>query len=132
MSRMAAICSISVAIALAAAGGVTNVRAQQYSLDGVLIGKWHQEYGPYVSETVFTAGHEFMTVTIQRGAPYRLYIQGRWEVRYGNQLWQHNLHWVPDNIRVAEWEGTQFRSSTRIICGTSSATCSAFASGNNL
>gem|GEM_PF-3729067 len=50
--------------------------------------------------------HEFTTATIRRGTAYREYVEGTWEIRYGNQLWQHNLHWVPEKLRMAEWEGT--------------------------
>jgi hypothetical protein len=59
-----------------------------------------------VTEAVCTQNHEFTAVTIQRGTPYRFYVEGTWEIRYGNQLWQHNLRWVPDDLRIAEWEGT--------------------------
>jgi len=62
---MAAFCAICVAIARASAGGVTNVRAQQYSLEGVLIGKWHQEYGPRSAVR-----------------PRRQHASDRWESRY--------------------------------------------------
>jgi len=83
-----------------------DARAQQPDLHAFLIGKWHQEYPPYVTETVFTAGGVFTSITVQRGAPYRLYVQGRWEIRYGNQLWQEWESWEPRTLTKPLPEGT--------------------------
>ncbi|HXA95831.1 MAG TPA: hypothetical protein VN323_09735 [Candidatus Dormibacteraeota bacterium] len=80
--------------------------AQQPDLRTFLIGKWHQEYGPYVTESVLTAGGTYTSITIQPGTAYRLYVQGRWDVRYGNQLWMEWENWEPSNLRKPLPEGT--------------------------
>ena len=60
-----------------------------------------------ITDTVFTAGHEFVAETVQPGSAYRVYISGTWEIRNSNQLWQHNLRVSPSNLQVQEWEGTE-------------------------
>ncbi|SRR5258707_10889510 len=59
---------------------------QPLDLRSFLIGKWHQELGPFVTETVLNTDGTYTSITIGWG-PWE-YVQGRWEVRYGNQLWQ--------------------------------------------
>jgi hypothetical protein len=78
--------------------GLTTVRApaQQPDLRSFLIGKWHQEFGPYVSETVLNGDGTYTSIMIQRGTPYRQDFQGRWDVRFGNQLWQES--WPPNGL----------------------------------
>lgn len=107
MVRETAVRVACMAIIFIAAASGTNVRGQQYNLDSLLVGKWHQEYGALITETLFSGGrpHEFIALTVQRGTSYRFCVQGEWEIRSGNQLWQHNLRWIPDNVRVPEWEG---------------------------
>jgi hypothetical protein len=78
----------------------------QPDLRSFLIGKWQQEYGPYVTETVFTAAGTFTSITFQLGAPYRQNVQGRWEVKYGNQLWQEWDSWNPSTLPKPLPEGT--------------------------
>jgi len=75
-----------------------------------LVGKWHQEYGPYVTETVLKTDFTFTSITIQRGAPYRLYVEGDWEVR-GNddQLWTQWTYWEPRNLKKPLPEGTMIK-----------------------
>ena len=82
-----------------------TTRVEQY-----LVGKWHQEYGPYVTETVLKTDFTFTSITIQRGAPYRLYVEGDWEVR-GNddQLWTQWTYWEPRNLKKPLPEGTMIK-----------------------
>lgn len=100
--------AICVTLVLVGVASVGEVQSQQYNLDTLLVGKWHQQYGALVTETLFSGGnpHEFISLTVQAGTSYRFCVQGQWEIRNGSQLWQHNLRWIPDNIRVPEWEGT--------------------------
>jgi len=100
-------CVLCIAAVLVALAFSPEVRAQQYSLESVLVGKWRQQYSGLITDTVFTAGHEFVAETVQPGSAYRVYISGTWEIRNSNQLWQHNLRVSPSNLQVQEWEGTE-------------------------
>jgi hypothetical protein len=70
--------------------GLTAARApaQQLDLQSFLVGKWHQELGPYVTDTVLNGDGTYTSITIQRGTTYWEGVQGNWEIRVGNQLWQ--------------------------------------------
>ena len=78
----------------------------QSRMERFLMGKWHQEYGPYITETVLNGDGTFTSETIQRGAPYRLYVEGTWCVRYENQLWMEWYNWEPHTVNRPLPEGT--------------------------
>jgi hypothetical protein len=77
-------------------------------MEAFLMGKWHQEYGPYVTETVLNGDGTFISETVQQGTPYRLYVEGTWSVRYENQLWMEWYNWEPHTINKPLPEGTMF------------------------
>jgi len=80
--------------------------AKPQSLEEYLYGKWRQEYGPYITETVLNTNLTFTSLTVQRGAPYRLYVEGTWKVKYQNQLWMYWVNWEPHTIKRPLPEGT--------------------------
>jgi hypothetical protein len=101
--------SVSIALAVlvfAFALAAANTPAKPGSLEEYLYGKWHQEYGPYVTETVLNTDLTFTSVTVQKGAPYRLYVEGKWKVKYQNQLWMYWVNWEPRSIKKPLPEGT--------------------------
>lgn len=101
-----ALAALLFALALAAA----PARATPSWLEGYLShGKWHQEYGPFVTETVFKRDRTFTSITIKRGAPYKLYVEGNWYVRPGNQLWMEWTNWEPHTINKPLPEGTMVK-----------------------
>ncbi|MGQ0568373.1 MAG: hypothetical protein ACT4P5_02395 [Armatimonadota bacterium] len=106
MNRKRAVLIACVTFVFSIALSGSKVHSQQHDLNKLLVGKWRQVVGPYVTETVNTENHKFVSVTIQRGTPYRFYVEGTWEIRYGNQLWSRAVRWVPDSVRMPEWEST--------------------------
>ena len=84
--------------------------ARASRMEEYLFGKWHQDYGAYSTETVLKTDFTFTSITIQRGAPYKLYVEGNWEVR-GNddELWMEWTRWEPSNLRKPLPEGTWIR-----------------------
>src|SRR5215468_11568837 len=99
---------LAVLLVFATATLPAQTSAQTYNLERLLMGKWHQEYGPYVTETVFSLRgqyHEFTSVTVQRGAPYRLYVVGEWRVNNNRDLWTYPKDWQPHDVRMFA-EGT--------------------------
>lgn len=92
----------------AAAAILAQTPAQSYDLERLLMGKWRQQYGPYVTVAVYTlrgSYHEFTAVTVQRGAPYRLYVVGEWRVNNNRDLWTYPKRWEPSDVRMFA-EGT--------------------------
>jgi hypothetical protein len=90
-------------ISAAAIGlATTHAAAQQLNLRSFLIGKWHQELGPYVTETVLNANGTYTSITC--GPPGCEGVEGGWEVRFGNQLWQSSDRALPEGtpIRVVD------------------------------
>ena len=102
-----------VATVVSAVGLTATSTAQQPDLRSFLTGKWHQEYGPYVTETVLNAGGTFTSITVQPGTPYRLYVQGRWEIKNGNQLWQEWENWEPRTLSKPLPEGSMIEPIDR-------------------
>jgi hypothetical protein len=100
---------VALTIALFALGLAATRTPAKTRMEEFLTGKWHQEYGPYVTETVLNGDGTFISETIQRGAPYRLYVEGRWSVRYENQLWMEWDNWEPHTINKPLPEGTMFQ-----------------------
>ena len=88
------------ALLIGVAAIVAQARAQPTDLKKLLVGKWHQEYGPYVTETEFLRNGIFNSITIQKGAPYRLYVQGEWEVHDNRDLWTYPKRWEPSDVRM--------------------------------
>lgn len=102
-SFSAALAALLIAIILLAGPAPANPA----SLETYLVGKWHQEYGPYVTETVLTAKHTFTSITVQPGTPYRLHVEGTWEIRNEDELWLEWTDWVPHNIQKPLPEGSK-------------------------
>lgn len=71
----------------------------------LLVGKWRQQYGPFISETVYLANGRFTSITT--GGVYRFYCEGRWEIRQG-MLITYFEDWWP-RVRMPGWEGTPIR-----------------------
>jgi len=99
------VCGALVCLAIVVPANVVPAPAQ-VDLNRFLVGKWHQEVGAMVAETVFTAGHAFTSLAWTRGTPYRTGASGRWEIKYGDQLWQYNDECSPDPCAVKS-EGTK-------------------------
>jgi hypothetical protein len=57
------------------------VAQTEYSPERLLVGKWRQQYGPYVTESVFTANGRFTSVTYDQFTRFDSW--GRWEVKNG-------------------------------------------------
>jgi len=106
MKRRAAIRVACVAFVFSVVVCAAQVRAQQYDLDKLLVGKWRQVVGPFVNTTIFTAKHTYIVESVQRGTPYRLYVEGTWEIRNNNQLWQKAGRRIPEATRLPEWQAT--------------------------
>ena len=94
------------ALALVAAVYVTRTAAQQVDLNQYLVGKWHQDVGNMSAETVFNSNHTFTSLAWTRGTPYRTGGRGEWEIRNGDELWQHNIECSPNRCPI-EWENTR-------------------------
>lgn len=93
------------------------VHSQQPDFNKLLVGTWRQQYSVngvlYVNETTFAIDtsntRTYIAVTVQPGTPYRFYVQGLWEIRYGNWLYTFPKRWVPgpeQGILQPEWEST--------------------------
>lgn len=95
-------------LALAAALCVLQAVAQQVDLNQYLVGKWHQDVGNMSGETVFNTNHTFTSLAWTRGTPYRSGARGEWEIRYGDELWMHNLECSPNKC-AAEWDSTRIQ-----------------------
>lgn len=98
-----ALAALLIAIILLAAPTPANPP----SLETYIVGKWHQEYSPYVTESVFTAKHTFTSITVQQGTPYRLYVTGVWEIRNDDELWMEWTDWVPHDVAKPLPEGSK-------------------------
>src|SRR5215831_1041548 len=94
------------ALLLLAALILPRVSAGFETLDEYMVGTWRQEYGVLITTTTFTNEHEFVSVTTRKDSPDRLYVQGVWEIKNGNQLWTTWKRWVPENLPRPLPEGT--------------------------
>jgi len=94
------------ALLLLAALILPGASAAFETLDEYMVGTWRQEYGVFITTTTFTNEHEFVSVTTRKDSPDRLYVQGVWEIKNGNQLWTTWKRWVPENLPRPLPEGT--------------------------
>ncbi len=92
------------------------VAQTEYSPERLLVGKWQQQYGTCISESVFTADGRFTSITRDQFRSF--YSEGRWEIKDG-VLISHFVDWSPRSmpnvdgsttpIWMPEWESTWIR-----------------------
>lgn len=97
--------ALAVLLTTAAFGAARAHAQQREDLETLLVGKWYQQSGSYVVETVLNANGEFTAVGYQPGTPYRQYVVGRWWLQNG-QLWTEWEQWEPHSIEKPLPEGT--------------------------
>ena len=81
-----------------------------------MVGKWRQQLGPAVTETVYLPSGRFTSITRDQFTSF--YSEGRWEVRnemviaYFTNWWPRQMRNVDGStteIRMPEWESTWVR-----------------------
>jgi hypothetical protein len=85
--------------------GAARSLADDVDLKSFLVGKWHQEVGDFVGDTVFNSDGTFTSLASKKGTSYHEGVKGHWQIRNENELWQHNEDCSPNDC-AAEWDGT--------------------------